>query len=117
MVNLWDYRPCVWEYRESTWTLDSDLHGYLVEATDGDIGTVVRARAGSEGSFLVVETRLFEGRRLVPALAVASIRHDARSVQLALTAQQVGDAPCYELDEWNDAIREQQECYFRRLSW
>ncbi|HSF36393.1 MAG TPA: hypothetical protein VLA70_09780 [Nocardioides sp.] len=84
---LWDYRDSVWEYRESTWTLDGDLVGYEVVATDGRLGTVVRASSSSAAVYLVVDVvvdaaRAGAGLRLVPAGAVASMDHEGRTVRI-----------------------------------
>ena len=55
MSNLWDYRPAVWDSRESTWTMDGDLIGYGVPATDGDVGTIDHATTGAAGAYVVVD--------------------------------------------------------------
>ena len=64
MKNLWDYRPRVWDYREATWTLDRDLDGYDVQATDGCVGTIDRAITEAVGRLRRRRTRPgFLGRR------------------------------------------------------
>ena len=95
MSNMWDYPQCVWDYREHTWTLDSDLVGYDVDATDGRIGKIDHAASRTADAFVVVDTdpRISDGKRLVPAGAVASLDHDRRRVQVALTTAEIREAP------------------------
>lgn len=116
MTTLWVWRDEVWQYRESTWTRDSDLPGYLVFATDGRVGSITSALTAGDGALSVcINTcQLFGGPRLLPARAVASIRHETRSVALALTTQQVRDAPCDDSGDWCD-VKARHEAYYRRL--
>lgn len=115
MNALWNYRSSVWDYRESTWTLDSDLVGYGVEATDGHVGSVVRAASAPGTAHLVVDAAPAAGRRVVPALAVSSIRHDERAVRVDLTSVQLLSAPAYEGAELDEAVRAQHDLYFSSL--
>ncbi|WP_416952905.1 hypothetical protein ACNKF0_13630 [Nocardioides sp. T5] len=111
---LWDYRDSVWDYRESTWTLDADLVGYEVVASDGHLGTVVRASSSSAAAYLAVDAaRAGAGLRLVPAGAVASMDHDDRTVRIDLTVVQVAAAPAYE--EADGAVRAEHHDYFSTL--
>jgi hypothetical protein len=113
---LWDYRGSVWDYREWTWTLDRDLVGYEVEATDGRLGTVVRASSSSAAAYLVVDAApVVSGLRLVPARLVASMRHDDRTVQVDLRRVQLAAAPAYEAEQVDDAVRAEHDDYFSRL--
>lgn len=116
---LWDYRDSVWDYRESTWTLDGDLVGYEVMASDGHLGTVVRASSSSAAAYLVVDVVVDPasagaGLRLVPAGAVASMNHDDRTVRIDLTGVEVTAAPPYE-GELDGALRAEHDDYFSRL--
>lgn len=113
---LWDYRDSVWEYRESTWTLDSDLVGYEVAAADATIGRVVRASSSSAAAYLVVDaTPAVEGLRLVPARVVTSMRHDDRTVRIDVTSRQLAEAPAYEGERLDDAVRAEHDRYFGAL--
>ena len=114
---LWDYRDSVWEYRESTWTLDSDLVGYEVVAADDRIGRVVRASGSSAEAYLVVDAAApaVRGLRLVPAGAVASLRHEDRTVRIDVTGSQLAAAPVFEGEGLDDAVRTAHDHYFRRL--
>lgn len=38
-----------------TWTMDGDLIGYGVAATDGDVGTIDHATTGAAGAYVVVD--------------------------------------------------------------
>src|SRR5215207_2255764 len=118
MSNLWDYRACVWDYRESTWTVDSDLLGYDVEVSEGRrIGTVVRAVTGALGAYLVADpSGVFDGRRLIPAGVVDALDHDRRLVRVALTTQQLRDAPDHGGDQWNEAVRAAHSAYYSEVS-
>lgn len=117
MSNLWDYRTRVWDYRESTWTVDSDLVGYDVEVPEGRIGTVLRAVTDALGAYLVVDTSgVFGGRRLIPAGAVGALDHDRRLVRVALTTQQLRDAPDHVSDQWNEAVRAAHSGYYGKVS-
>jgi len=116
MNALWNYRSSVWDYRESTWPLDSDLVGYAVEATAGHLGPVVRASSSSEMAYLVVDAvPAGAGRRLVPARAVTSIRHDDRAVRVELTGVQLLAAPAYEDEQLDDVVRAEHDHYFSTL--
>ena len=114
MNNVWDYRECVWNYRESTWTLDSDLVGYEVQATDGCLGKIAHAASGESGAYVVVDTCSCspDPKRLIPAGVVAALDHDHHLVRIALTQDQVRDAPDYRADRWNDDIRRLHSDYY-----
>jgi hypothetical protein len=110
--NVWDYRPCVWDYRESTWTVDRDLLGYDVEGTDGRVGRIDQAANGASGAYLVVDTSIIGRKRLVPAGAVACLDHGRQLVRLALTKDQIRDAPDFDADTWTDEVRAQHGDYY-----
>jgi hypothetical protein len=112
--NLWDYRPRVWDYRESTWTLDRDLVRYDVEATDGCIGTIDHAASDESGAYVVVDLGSWVPgtKRLIPAGAIAELDHDGRKVHLALTQDEIRDAPDYDPDRWTEVERSQHGRYY-----
>lgn len=113
---LWDYRDSVWEYRETTWTLDSDLVGYEVASAGDRIGRVVRASSSSASAYLVVDAApAVEGLRLVPARAVTSMHHDARTIWIDVTRSELAAAPPYEDDRVDDAVHAEQDDYFSGL--
>ena len=89
--------------------------GYDVEVPEGRIGTVVRAMTGALGAYLVVDTSgVFDGRRLIPAGAVDALDHDLRLVRVALTRQQLRDAPDHVCDQWNEAVRAAHSGYYSK---
>ncbi len=114
MSNLWDYRPSVLDYRESTWTLDRDLVGYDVEATDGRIGTIHRAVSDPSGAYVVVEAGswLPGAKRLIPAAVIAELDHPGRTVRVELTLHKIREAPDYHPDRWDDDARSQHCGYY-----
>ena len=99
----------VWSYRDTTWSQDSDLVGYDVEASDGSIGKIDEASNEASGQWLVVDTGfwIFGKKRLVPAGAVTGIDHEGKTVMVDLTKDQVKSAPDYDKDDWNDDSRGQ----------
>jgi hypothetical protein len=116
--NLWDYRPGVWDYRESTWTLDRDLVRYDVEAKDGCVGTIDHAMTGTSSAYVVVDLGSWVApgaKRLIPAGAITALDHDSRKVHLALTQEEVGEAPDYDPDRWTDDERVQHGRYYGSL--
>jgi hypothetical protein len=115
--NVWEYRPKVWDYRESTWTLDRDLVGYDVEASDGRIGIVDQAVTDVSSAYVVVELGSWVPgkKRLIPAGAIAALDHEHRKVHLALTHDEVREAPEYDPDRWTDDERVQHGRYYGSL--
>ncbi|MDZ5623062.1 hypothetical protein SFC88_19645 [Nocardioides sp. HM23] len=113
MRNLWDYLTNVWDYRELTWTLDRDLLDYNVEATDGRVGTVVRAASGAFGAYLVVDkSEVFAQARIIPAGAVTSLDHERRRVDVSLTTRQVREAPEHDFGELDPDARAAYSNYY-----
>ena len=113
---LWDFRSSVWDYLESTWTLASDLVGYVVEVADGRAGRVVSASSSSSAAYLVVDPAPSGGGlRLVPASVVTSLRHDERTVSIDVTRAQLAAAPAYGDHRVDDAVRAEHDHYFRAL--
>ena len=85
----------IWRYREAVWSESADLVGYDVQATDGSIGTVDEATTETDRAHLVVDTGfwIFGKKRLIPAGAVISIDHDARTITVSLSKDQIKAAP------------------------
>lgn len=105
----------MWDYRDSTWTDDRDITGYEVEATDGSIGSVDSATNGVSNAYIVVDTGfwIFGKKRLLPAGAIASVDHDSKNVQVAMTKEQIKSAPDYDSDDWDEAARSRHSDYYR----
>ena len=88
----------VWSYRDTTWSQDSDLVGYDVEASDGSIGKIDEASNEASGQWLVVDTGfwIFGKKRLIPAGVVTSVDHTDRRVHVSMTKDQIKEAPDYD---------------------
>ena len=108
----------VWSYRDTTWSQDSDLVGYDVEATDGSIGKIDEASSEAAGQWLVVDTGfwIFGKKRLIPAGAVTGIDHDGKTVMVNLTKDQIKSAPDYDKDDWDDDSRSRHTDYYTPYS-
>jgi hypothetical protein len=72
-----------------------DYAGYKVVANDGEIGHVDSFAIAPDEAHLVVDTAgwLFGRMSVIPASAVRVVNHDAQTVQIDLTKQQIKDAP------------------------
>lgn len=90
MTNMWNYRTSV--VRDKTSILD-----YEVEATDGNIGKITDDAVDVDTSHIVVDTGfwIFDKKRILPAGVITSIDHDAATVQIGLTKDEVKEAPDY----------------------
>ena len=97
----------MWDYRDSAWTDGFDLDGYDVVASDGSIGNVDKATNEVSNAYVVVDTGfwIFGKKRLIPAGAITSVEHDGKSVHVAMTKDQVKNAPDYDADTWDDDAR------------
>ena len=104
----------MWDYRDSAWTDGFDIDGYDVQATDGSIGNVDRATNDVSNAYVVVDTGfwIFGKKRLIPAGAVTSVVHEDKLVHVAMTKDQVKNAPDYDADTWNDETRTQHGEYY-----
>ena len=87
-----------WNYREDLRAGQRDLAGYDVEATDGGIGKIDEASNEVGASFIVVDTGfwIFGKKRLVPAGLVERIDDDSRQVFVAMTKDQIKNAPDFD---------------------
>lgn len=107
-----------WQYRDSSWTQGSDLGGYEVEATDGSIGKVDDATNDISASYVVVDVGfwILGKKRLIPAGAVSGVDHDSKSVMVAMTKDQIKNAPDYDSDKWDEDSRSAHEGYYSPYS-
>lgn len=78
----------------------ADLIGYAVHATDGGVGKVARATAGTINDNIVVDTDrwLFGKQVLLPVGMIGRVDHQQRTVHLSLTRQRIKDGPEYDPD-------------------
>ena len=104
----------LWAYRDSTWTQDQDLVGYDVMASDGSIGKIDEATYQSADAYVVVDTGfwIFGKKRLIPAGAVRAVDHTAETVSVAMTKEQIKEAPDYDKDNWGDDSRTRHSDYY-----
>ena len=104
-----------WNYRDTTWS-EGEVVGYDVHAVDGSIGTVAEATSDTDRAHIVVDTGfwIFGKKRLIPAGAVIKVDHDARTVTVSLSKDQVKAAPDYDdLDQdLDDDARERHSDFY-----
>ncbi|APE20039.1 MULTISPECIES: hypothetical protein [Streptomyces] len=108
----------MWNYGTEAGRLPGvDLTGWRVEACDGHIGTVDRHSDEVDDSCLVVDTGawIFGKEVLIPASAVTSFDLEEQAVHLALTREQVKDAPEFHSDKHfaDRQYREEITQYYR----
>ena len=88
----------LWTF-DNTLTADQDTWiGYNVHATDGDIGKIDEMSTEAGRGSVVVDTGfwIFGKKRLLPASSVRSVDRANRTVSVALTKDQIKNAPDYE---------------------
>lgn len=90
----------LWSYRADMTMTDVDLAGYDVETKDGHIGKVDAADWEVGSSHLVVDTGfwIFGKKRVIPAGVVSRVDHDARTVFVNMTKEDVKSAP-----DWDES--------------
>ncbi len=88
----------IWSYRDSEWSEDRDLVGYEVEADGGSIGKVDSASTETAAQWLVVDTGfwILGKKRVIPAGVVVGMDHEARTVIISMSKDQVKAAPDYD---------------------
>jgi hypothetical protein len=110
MNSLWSYRDNV--VVSST---GGDVVGYDVDAIDGSIGKVDESSVAADNSHIVVDTGwwIFGKKRLIPAGAVTAVDHDAKTVTVSLTKDQIKDAPDYDENALlDDVSRDAYDNYY-----
>ena len=85
----------LWTYREADALQEVDVTGFEVEATDGEVGTVVEAAYELGSSWLVVDTGpwIFGRKVLLPAGTVESVDTEARKLYVDRTRAEIKSAP------------------------
>lgn len=112
----------VWNYRDSVIRDKSSILGYDVEASDGSIGEITDDAVDVDASHIVVDTGfwIFDKKRILPARTITAIDHDRQVVEIALSKDEVKDAPDYVpqsgLDTDHD-YRTAVEQYFVPWKW
>jgi hypothetical protein len=91
MTDVWTYRTGLGD--------TTDLEGFDVHATDGDIGHIDEATYEVGASYLVVDTGpwIFGKKVLIPAGAIERVDLENRELWLALTKDRIKGSP--EFDE------------------
>lgn len=113
----------VYSYRLDVFVAEPvDVTGFDVEATDGHIGKVDEATFDAGSSCLVVDTGfwIFGKRRMLPAGTVNRVDVDERTVHVALTKDQVKDAPDFDAERHADdpaALHAEQADYYRPFGY
>jgi len=85
----------LWTYREAEVLEEVNVTGFGVEATDGEVGTVVEAAYELGSSWLVVDTGpwIFGRKVLLPAGTVESVDTEARKLYVDRTRDEIKSAP------------------------
>jgi hypothetical protein len=93
------------------------LVGYDVQARDGAIGKVSEASDDVDAGHLVVDTGwwIFGRSSLIPAGAIRDVDHEAASVTVDLTKDEIKDAPEYDPRLGFSAYRDAAEGYYGGL--
>ncbi len=110
----------LWTYRADISTLDRDLVGYDVEASDGHIGKIDAATRETDSDHLVVDTGfwIFGKKRLIPAGVATAVDADSNTVHVNMTKDQIKDAPDWDAD-WSgdDTSRDTYSNYYGPYGW
>ena len=97
----------VWKAVEQVGRLTDDMAGYTAEAEDGTLGHV--DRVSYSGNCLFVSTgRLIRHQYLIPAGVVDRIDRQSRTLVVAVTREEVENAPAYDRERGLDEQSERQ---------
>jgi hypothetical protein len=84
-----------WTFPAGTVGHSDSVKGYRVDCSDGTVGEVAWADYKPGESYLVVDAG-HGHHHLVPAGAISAVDHDAKTVTLTVTAEQVRSTPQHE---------------------
>jgi hypothetical protein len=112
----------VWTYRDVLRSdVQRDFVGYNVQASDGDIGKIDQATVETDRNYLVVDTGfwIFGKKRLIPAGVVTGIDHGSGVVNVAMTKEQIKQAPDFDeaMTSYDEAYYEKYGSYYGRFGW
>jgi hypothetical protein len=117
MTDLWVYRVEVFVPKQAGQTTP-DLAGFEVVTTDDQkIGKVDEATNDAGNSWIVVDTGfwIFVKKRMIPAGAIESVDLDERRLRVALSKEEVNDAPDYDkAREFQDSYRQEMDSYYTK---
>ena len=104
----------LWTFRDQR-LMTTDITGFEVEATDGDIGKVDDATNEVGGSYVVVDTGpwIFGKKVMLPASVLDDIDLDAQKIYVRRTKDEIKNAP--EFDETRlseEAYRDEYTTYY-----
>ncbi|MFG2138397.1 PRC-barrel domain-containing protein [Streptomyces sp. NPDC048650] len=107
----------LWGFKEETgYQAGTDLIGFHVEAIDGRIGTVDKHSDEVGAAYLVVDTGvwIFGRHVLVPAGTISSIDLEETTIYLALTKDDIEQAPEFDQEKHldNDEYHQQLAGYY-----
>jgi len=107
----------IWAYRTDVATVDRDIVGYDVEATDGHIGKIDEASNEVGRAHMVVDTGfwIFGKKRLIPAGIVQRIDDDDEKVYIGMTKDQVKSAP--DFDDQQRDYENDYDPYYEPFGW
>ena len=104
----------MWTYRDAI-TTAQDIVGYSVEASDGGIGKVDEASTEVGASYIVVDTGpwIFGKRVLLPAGVIERVDHDARTIRVGRTKEEIETAPELDPEAYRDeSYRDELGTYY-----
>ena len=104
----------MWTYREDIW-VTTDLTGFKVEATDGEIGSVDEKTTEVGSSFIVVDTGpwIFGKKVLLPAGVIDRVDLQDRHLFVDRTKDEIQNAPEFDQTRYMDpAYRNEIGSYY-----
>jgi hypothetical protein len=107
----------IWIFREEVLDV-SDIAGYSIEATDGEIGKVDKHVVDPAASYLLVATGpwIFGKTVMLPAGVISRIDDEKRVVYVDRTKEEIKNAPEYREDLHDDTgYRSQLGSYYDPL--
>jgi hypothetical protein len=112
MEDLWVYRVDVFTPNQTA----PDITGFEVGTTDDQkIGKIDEATNEAGNSWIVVDTGfwIFGKKRMIPAGAIESVDLQEERLRVALSKDEVNNAPDYEkAREFQDSYRQEMDDYY-----
>jgi hypothetical protein len=94
----------IWTYREQRFA-GTDLTGFKVEATDGEIGKIDEATNEAGSSYLVLDTGpwIFGKKVMLPAGVIDRVDFDDERVFVDRTKDEIKNAPEFDETRYREA--------------
>jgi hypothetical protein len=102
----------LWTFPAGAIDPSDSVKGYRVDCSDGEVGKVAWADYKPGESYLVIDVG-HRRHHLVPAGAIATVDHEARTVTLKVTGDEVRSTPPHE--EAETAYTEARTSYVDRV--